>query len=101
MKAFTKNDTGFICSQCKREVPPLGYTSRNHCPFCLYSLHVDCNPGDRMNTCGGLMRPVSADPRGRKGMTVTFECITCGRRNRNTAARDDDGALLIALTVGV
>ena len=46
-KRFTKNDNGFICAHCGKEVEPLGYTSRNHCPFCLWSLHVDINPGDR------------------------------------------------------
>ena len=42
---FTKNDAGFTCRVCGKEVLPLGYTSRNHCPFCLSSLHVDINPG--------------------------------------------------------
>ena len=36
-KRFSKNDSGFICEHCGREVPPLGYTSRNHCPYCLWS----------------------------------------------------------------
>ena len=38
-----------------KKVEPLGYTSRNHCPFCLWSLHVDENPGDRACECGGEM----------------------------------------------
>ena len=45
-KLFTKNDNGFIYANCGFEVKPLGYTSRNHCPFCLCSLHVDILPGD-------------------------------------------------------
>ena len=77
----------------------MGYTSRNHCPFCLYSLHLDDKPGDRMNPCGGLMKPCRADPHGRKGMVITQCCTVCGIRKRNVAARDDDGELLIALTV--
>ena len=61
-KRFTKNDAGFICRNCGREVPPLGYSSRNHCPFCLCSLHVDVLPGDRAADCGGILDPVRADP---------------------------------------
>ena len=57
-KLFTKNDNGFICANCGFEVKPLGYTSRNHCPKCLCSLHVDVNPGDRACECHGIMRPV-------------------------------------------
>ena len=54
-RRFTKNDSGFICAHCGKEVQPLGYTSRNHCPFCLWSLHLDENPGDRASDCGGQM----------------------------------------------
>ena len=40
-KRFSKNDSGFICAHCQKTVEPLGYTSRNHCPFCLWSLPRD------------------------------------------------------------
>lgn len=56
-KRFSKNDSGFVCAHCGKKVEPLGYTSRNHCPFCLWSLHVDENPGDRACECGGEMEP--------------------------------------------
>ena len=47
MSHKTEN-TGFICQHCGKEVLPLTDGSyRNHCPFCLYSLHVDITPGDR------------------------------------------------------
>ena len=52
-KRFTKNDSGFICAHCGKEVEPLGYTSRNHCPGCLWSLHLDENPGDMGNNVNG------------------------------------------------
>ena len=51
MKRFNELDEGFICENCGKEVTPAGYTSRDHCPYCLYSKHVDINPGDRQNTC--------------------------------------------------
>ena len=60
-KLFTKNDASFVCAHCGKEVKPLGYSSRNHCPFCLWSLHVDNNPGDRENTCRAPMEPIFAE----------------------------------------
>ena len=50
-KKFKEIDEGFICENCNKKVSPLGYTSRDHCPYCLYSMHVDINPGDRQNSC--------------------------------------------------
>ena len=49
MKLFSKKDESFVCENCKKKVEVLNYTSRDHCPFCLYSKHVDINPGDRLN----------------------------------------------------
>ncbi len=97
-KRFTKNDSGFTCAHCGREVPPLGYTSRNHCPYCLWSLHLDENPGDRASDCRGLLRPVTAEPHPKRGFIVTHRCESCGALRRNKAAEDDDRNLLIRLT---
>ena len=49
----------FTCKNCGRLVVPAGAGSdhRNHCPNCLYSLHVDIEPGDRESDCGGIMDP--------------------------------------------
>ena len=98
-KRFTKNDSGFICANCGKEVFPLVYSSRNHCPVCLCSLHLDVNPGDRASQCGGVMRPVSAEPDSKKGFIITHRCDKCGKTGKNRAAADDDTSLLIALTV--
>ena len=100
---FTKNDNGFVCAHCGREVLPLGYTSRNHCPFCLYSLHVDVNPGDRANSCGGPLRPVRAEPDPKRGYVITHRCEKCGALSRCRAAHEakvqpDDLGLIIKLT---
>ena len=102
-KRFSKNDNGFICENCKREVLPLGYTSRNHCPFCLCSLHVDINPGDRANPCRGILRPISAEPDPKKGYIILHKCSKCGEIHRNKAAHEakvqpDDIMYLIELT---
>lgn len=98
-KRFTKNDAGFVCEHCGAEVGPLGYTSRDHCPHCLYSKHVDVLPGDRANSCRGPLRPVQALPDARHGFVICYRCETCGEERRNRAAADDDTDLLIRLTV--
>lgn len=102
-KIFTKNDSGFICLNCGFEVKPLGYSSRNHCPNCLHSLHVDINPGDRDNPCRGIMEPVSAEIDPRKGYVIIHKCKKCGAVSRNRAAHEakvqpDDIKKIIELT---
>ncbi len=103
-KRFKKNDSGFVCQNCGREVAPLGYSSRNHCPFCLHSLHVDINPGDRASDCGGLLEPISAEPDPKKGYIIISRCKKCGAIRRNKSAHEasvqpDDIKKIIALTV--
>ena len=57
-KKFKMIDEGFRCRVCKKDVLPLSYTARDHCPYCLCSLHVDINPGDRACLCKGILRPI-------------------------------------------
>lgn len=102
-KIFTKNDNGFICHYCGKEVKPLGYSSRNHCPFCLHSLHVDVNPGDRANECRGDLVPVGAEIDPKKGYVIIHKCKKCGAISKNKAANEakiqpDDIDLIIQLT---
>lgn len=104
-KRFTKNDAGFVCRHCGAEVAPLGYTSRNHCPVCLASLHVDILPGDRANPCGGLMLPFRAETDPKRGFVLLHRCTKCGAVSRNKTAHEaevqpDDMSLIIALTAG-
>ena len=99
-KRFSKNDDGFVCLHCGRQVEPLGYTSRNHCPHCLWSVHVDINPGDRANPCRGALKPVRTEPDPKKGFVVIHRCEKCGEIRRNKAASDDNRSLLIKYTVG-
>jgi hypothetical protein len=88
MSRKTEN-TGFICENCGRAVLPLNNGSyRNHCPFCLFSKHVDNAPGDRRETCGGLMAPVGLQYRAGKGYQVVHRCLSCGAERVNKAAAD-------------
>ena len=102
-KRFQKKDEGFTCINCGLEVLPLQTTSRNHCPRCLCSLHVDINPGDRANPCRGILRPIAAEPDSKKGYILIQRCEKCGELRRNRAAADakvqpDDIRVLITLT---
>ncbi len=97
-KVFTKNDNAFICKACGKSVPPLGYSSRNHCPFCLASLHVDVNPGDRACECAGIMYPISVTPHPKQSYIIKHKCSVCGKEGNNRCAADDDVALLIKYT---
>ena len=95
MKKFTKIVENFTCANCGATVSGNGYT--NHCPRCLWSRHVDENPGDRASDCGGLMEPVSAEP-GRNGFVITHKCKKCGKTIRQHASDDDDIDTIIDLT---
>ena len=61
MKKFTMRDEEFVCEACGKKVLPLGYSARDHCPFCLCSKHVDIMPGDRQNTCLGILEPIGIE----------------------------------------
>ena len=82
-----KENTGFICENCGREVLPLrngGY--RNHCPFCLFSKHVDTTLGDRREECCGLMKPVGLRYKSGKGFQIVHRCLQCGEERVNKIA---------------
>ena len=89
-KTFSKLDEGFICQNCGKKVEPLGYTSRDHCPYCLCSLHVDVCPGDRQNECQGLMQPTNIEYNSKKGYVIVYKCTKCKQTHKNKAAEDDD-----------
>ena len=88
---FIPRQEPFVCEHCGEHVEPLAKGSyRNHCPFCLYSKHVDEEgPGDRASDCGGLLVPVALDQEGAKGWMIVHHCERCGNRVRNKAAPDD------------
>lgn len=63
-----------------------GYT--NHCPACLWSLHVDVHPGDRAARCRAPMAPAQVLYE-RGEFVIVHECTACGHVKRNRAARGD------------
>lgn len=92
-RRFTKINVAFTCIACGQKVPPSSKTCRNHCPYCLHSLHVDINPGDRANPCKGLLVPVGYHLSGKKGVVIEFLCRRCGESSRNIALLAGDGVL--------
>jgi len=97
-KRFTKIDEPFICEHCGKAVEPLGYTCRDHCPECLYSKHVDINPGDRAEECRGTLKPVGLEIDAKKGYMILYRCQKCGKMRKNKAAKDDNMEEIIRLS---
>jgi hypothetical protein len=85
----------FECGLCGTVVKGKGYT--NHCPECLWSKHVDVNPGDRADDCEGLMKPKSSLYDRGGNFTIIHECLKCGRTKRVKAAENDNRELLSKL----
>ncbi len=83
---FKKVVEDFKCDNCGEEVSGNGYT--NHCPHCLWSKHVDNNPGDRGNDCCGLMEPVGTEENGGEWQVVQ-KCQKCGEIKKNKLSTTD------------
>src|SRR4051812_3056372 len=100
MKMQPRNE-GFICDHCSLRVDPIvsGGSYRNHCPFCLYSKHVDAGtPGDRAAAWGGLMAPIGLFPRRTGEHVLVHRCEKCGLERFNRIAGDDDFDLVTKLS---
>lgn len=99
MKLKARNDA-FVCAYCNRTVEPTKHgTYRDHCPFCLYGLHVDeALPGDRLSECGGLLKPVGLSSNAKKGYIIHYRCKKCGVERVNKAAEDDGYDFIIKLS---
>lgn len=77
-------DQEFTCVNCGLHVifaPHIaGVQNRNHCPYCLWSRHLDWrNAGDRLSNCRAAMAPI--------GLTT--------KHGRNRYARERDGELML------
>ena len=97
-RKFQKRVEDFVCENCREEVKGNGYT--NHCPRCLWSKHVDVNPGDRASKCLGLMKPIRVE-----GSTPNYylihECVRCGQNARIMGDKMDNEEALLAIVTKV
>jgi uncharacterized OB-fold protein len=94
-----KNKPKLKCKNCGRmflSIAP-GTNNRNHCPYCLYSIHVDENVGDRKAKCGGLMKPVGKFLRPNNEEVLVHKCTVCGKVSNNRIAGDDNEELVNSL----
>ncbi len=100
--APTSSATPFLCAHCGSAVMPhaLGTAHRNHCPRCLWSIHVDHLPGDRRCTCRGPMRPIGVWVQDDGEWALIHRCCQCFSLHTNRIAGDDDPAALVQLASG-
>ena len=89
MKRFNMIDEKFICENCGKKVSKLNYTARDHCPYCLFSKHVDILPGDRKNQCHGLLEPIDVEKH-KNTYKIIYKCSRCRQTHKNIVANDDN-----------
>lgn len=98
----------FHCLHCGAQVMTAscisGVNNRNHCPFCLWSRHLDwAMAGDRLSACKAKMRPwgLTMKPGRDKYSTsggelmLVHSCTACDRLSINRIAADDDSESLM------
>lgn len=93
-RKFERKIEDFTCDNCDTFVEGDGYT--DHCPCCLYSKHVDINPGDRGSSCHGSMKPMAAEVR-KDDFKIHYECEKCGYEHKVRSSPDDDFELILGL----
>ena len=71
----------------------------DHCPNCLYSVHLDNRPGDRASSCHGRMEPIGVWVRKSGEWAVIHRCKSCGKIHANRVAADDNPMKLMALAI--
>jgi hypothetical protein len=87
---------GFICTE--RVLSSVN--NRNHCPYCLWSRHLDHRKaGDRLSACKAPMQPLGLTLKknnkkygpARSGeLMLIHVCQDCGKVSLNRIAADDD-----------
>jgi hypothetical protein len=101
----------FRCAHCHVVVSSAhflsGVNNRNHCPYCLWSRHLDLfTAGDRLSACKGQMKPVGLTMKhgrnkyrlGQRGeLMLIHECSECKSLSINRIAADDDPVAIITV----
>ena len=91
---FKRTIEDFICEHCGTAVTGDGYT--NHCPECLWSKHVDVEPGDRAATCGGMMEPIALEG-GTGKYRIIQRCGRCQISRPIAVAKNDNMKAVLAI----
>ncbi len=101
-------EKGFRCEYCGAYVYTLpmiaGVNNRNHCPFCLWSRHVDyLKPGDRMSACKAVMQPIGLTVKQTRDkyvidktgeLMLIHRCSDCSKHSINRIAADDQAEMV-------
>jgi hypothetical protein len=101
----------FTCKYCgafvSAQKAASGVINRNHCPYCLYSRHVDLfEAGDRLCACKELMVPVGLTLKKSRDkyslnqpgeLMLVHRCQACGDLSINRIAADDDPFKILAI----
>lgn len=94
-KKFKKTVENFTCLVCKQIVVGDGFT--DHCPRCLWSKHVDINPGDRLAECCGPMEPISSKIQ-KEEWKIFYKCQKCGYIHFNKTTPEDNMETVIKIS---
>ena len=101
----------FNCFNCSKSIPyaeNIGTKHPNHCPFCLWSKHVDLKKsGDRKSSCQTKMEPIGLtfkqEGKNKYGKTkqgelmLIHECLGCRKISINRIAGDDDPKIILKI----
>jgi hypothetical protein len=98
MPNFTRVKENFVCEYCRTNIIGNGYT--NHCPQCLWSKHVDNNPGDRLNNCHGMMEPIGVGL-DHGTYVINTKCQKCETIKKNIAHKQDNFEKIISLSSNI
>ena len=99
----------FRCAHCHNLVSAAhtlsGVNNRNHCPYCLWSSHLDLFvAGDRLSACKGQMKPIGLTMKksrnkyrleARGELMLIHECTECAALSINRIAADDDSESIL------
>lgn len=114
MKSIARQpNADFKCAHCRSYVSAShflsGVINRNHCPYCLWSRHLDLKKaGDRLSACKGKMKPIGLSLKrtpkrynAEKGgeVMLVHQCQECGRLSANRIAADDDAQTLMTIFI--
>lgn len=105
-RSFTCGD--FRCLHCQYLISGSlllsGVNNRNHCPYCLWSRHLDLvAAGDRLSACKAPMQPVALTTKRSRNkygcgcgeLMLVHLCTGCGEVSINRIAADDDAGNLL------
>lgn len=95
VRKFIKKQEDFVCLVCGQKVIGNGFT--DHCPNCLWSKHVDINPGDRQSQCLGLMEPMGVTKE-KGGWKISYQCQSCDYLHQCKSSENDNMEKIIELS---